>query len=412
MRELLEACGAVRYLRPIEDTSLPWEEQKKLRTQAGHAETSGYNDRVTDWSLLGLKDVLDTLPEGEVDQRCTKAKLLWEELAHLEERRGKGVYTGEYTWTHYGSYRTSFDAAFVRMLNTTEWVPDHDCNLQRPELVLFDPLGWKPNPFLQSKIRFRPPILDQLAKEAGIELGVLDLLKKLGVTSEADLRARLGVADDSTPEDDRADETVPDTPEATPSRAESTGPKPALAGDEDPRTGRRSDPHPGGEHAQGKGLRQGGERTPGSDGGWSFISYVAVHPDDEEPDPDGLDQQARMATEAQAIDLILRREPNWQCTPAFTPGYDLFKTGPDGQPNCWCEVKAMTRSLHSRPVGLSHTQFEYAREHGADYWPYIVEHAGTERARIVRIQDPAGKAQTFTFDQGWIDVAQLDSPVD
>ena len=55
-------------------------------------------------------------------------------------------------------------------------------------------LGWKPNPFLHSKIRFKPPIIDQLAKEAGIEPGVLDLLKKLGVTSEARaLRARLGV---------------------------------------------------------------------------------------------------------------------------------------------------------------------------------------------------------------------------
>lgn len=29
-------------------------------------------------------------------------------------------------------------------------------------------------------------------------------------------------------------------------------------------------------------------------------------------------------------------------------------------------------------------------------------------SRILRIQDPAGKAQTFTFDRGWIEVAGVD----
>lgn len=28
-------------------------------------------------------------------------------------------------------------------------------------------LGWKPNPFLLSKLAFKPPIIDQLAREAG-----------------------------------------------------------------------------------------------------------------------------------------------------------------------------------------------------------------------------------------------------
>jgi hypothetical protein len=37
-----------------------------------------------------------------------------------------------------------------------------------------------------------------------------------------------------------------------------------------------------------------------------------------------------------------------------------------------------------------------------------VEHAATETARIVRIQDPAGKARAFTFDHGWIAIAAVD----
>lgn len=69
----------------------------------------------------------------------------------------------------------------------------------------------------------------------------------------------------------------------------------------------------------------------------------------------------------------------------------------------------MTGRLVDRPVGLSHTQFETAREHGDDYWLYVVERAGTDEPRILRIQDPAGKARTFTLDHGWLGVAETDS---
>jgi len=53
-------------------------------------------------------------------------------------------------------------------------------------------------------------------------------------------------------------------------------------------------------------------------------------------------------------------------------------------------------------------QFECARAHGNAYWLYAVERAASDQARIVRIQDPAGKARTFTFDQGWLDVAEVE----
>ena len=99
----------------------------------------------------------------------------------------------------------------------------------------------------------------------------------------------------------------------------------------------------------------------------------------------------------------------WQRTPTLNPGYDLFESDEYATPVRWCEVKAMTGSLHNRPVGLSRTQFECAREHGDSYWLYVVERAGETDARIVRIQDPAGKARTFTFDRGWLDIADVDA---
>ena len=427
--QLLQACGAVRYLRPTEDKSLSRQEREELRRAAGHADTSGRSDQLVDWMLVGLEGVLNALPQLDVETRRSKARLLWDELAHLEERRGKSVYTGEYTWTHYGNYRAPFDAAFVRLLNGTEWIPNSAGNLERPEFVLFDSLGWKPHPFLLSKIRFRPPSMDQLARDAGFEPGLLDLLKRLGLTSASDLRARLGVLDEDTPGggeaqggvDDALKKLLGESPGPTPPVPDPSGqdPPPGSGGSG---AGRRTREGSGGEgehsgHAGGDGDNSGqakgsgaigGKRTPGSSGGRPFVSYVAAHPDPEASDPDGLDQAARMELESKAIDLILLREKAWHRTPTHNPGFDLFETGADGRPSRWCEVKAMTGSLDDRPVGLSRTQFECAREHGAAYWLYVVERAGTGMARIVRIQDPAGRAGTFTFDHGWLDVAEAD----
>lgn len=224
VRELLESCGAVRYLRPIQDNSLSQQERRKLRERAGHVETSGHNDRMSDWSFSGLNDLLEVLTRIDIEQRRTKAELLWEELTYLEERRGKGVFTGEYTWTHYGSYRKTFDAAFVRKLNETAWVTDANGDLQRPEFILFDTLGWKSHPFLQSKIRFKPPVIEVLAKEAGIEPGVLDLLKQIGVTSEAELRDRLGLKDEPARAESKSPITLADLPKSPHSAPTSTSP--------------------------------------------------------------------------------------------------------------------------------------------------------------------------------------------
>ncbi len=143
-------------------------------------------------------------------------------------------------------------------------------------------------------------------------------------------------------------------------------------------------------------------------GGRRFVSYVSLsHEDEAEPDPDGLTQQERMDLEDKAIALILQAEPELEQTPTNNPGYDLIEHTHDGQPLRWIEVKAMKGTLNDRPVGLSRTQFEWARKHGNSFWLYIVELAGTpDQERVLMIQDPVGKSQTFTFDHGWLSVAE------
>ncbi len=91
----------------------------------------------------------------------------------------------------------------------------------------------------------------------------------------------------------------------------------------------------------------------------------------------------------------------------INPGYDFYEPDRNGAASRSCEVKAMTGSMNDRQVGLSRAQFKQAQENGNKIWLYAVEHAGTNGARILRIQDPSGKARTFTFDRGWINIAGL-----
>ena len=152
------------------------------------------------------------------------------------------------------------------------------------------------------------------------------------------------------------------------------------------------------------------KRTPGQAGTRPFISYVGAHPDDD-PDSDGLDQAVRMQIEGRAIDLIISIEPALRRTPAGNPGFDLYEAESSGKEIRWVEVKSMTGSLKDRPVGLSRTQFDCAREKGDAYWLYVVEHATDPvQARVLRIQNPVALARTFTFDHGWSQIAQTHPP--
>jgi hypothetical protein len=398
-RDLLEACGTAINLQRIPAPSrFTSEELRELRRSAG-CENSAGGDTIEDYSLRGLAEFLAILPNFDAPTRRNKATLLWEALSDLESRRGTSAFSGTYKWRYHKWWSTTFDAAFVRQLNQSAWVPTADGNFAPPGLVLFDTLGWKPNRFLLTVIRFKPPILETLAKAAGIEPGVLVLLKMYGLTSEADLRTRLGEIQPKpapllpTPSGSHADGGAngPGTTSAPKGAGAAGGLGPTISPSK--RTG-----------------GDGAERTSGSAGRGTFISYVGVHSDEQEQDPDGLAHEARMALEQVAIQRIRDNEPQLQCTPPGNEGYDLFDSGEDGQPIRWIEVKAMRGGLNSRPVGLSRAQFDCARKYGTAYWLYVVEYADdAEKARMVRIQDPAGKARTFTFDKGWLGVAEVDS---
>lgn len=193
VRDLLVACGASRYLAPKQIASaLSTEELFQMRVRAG-LERATWAHPIEDFTVRGLSEVLGTLNTLPPEEARARAEVLWDALADLEGR-GTGSFYGTYRWGFSQQTKTvRFDAAFVQQLRRASWIPDATGDLVRPELMTFDSLGWKPNPFLLDRIAFKPPIIDQLAKQAGIEPAALDLLRKLGITSLADL-ARMGIA--------------------------------------------------------------------------------------------------------------------------------------------------------------------------------------------------------------------------
>ncbi|MCA7024942.1 MULTISPECIES: DUF3883 domain-containing protein [Stenotrophomonas] len=459
VRELLEACGALRYPRPVRTSREHWwsDRLKALRVLSGYPETSGQNDHVEDWMLYGFAKLIEHLPNLSVEQRIDRARLIWESLGDLEERRGRGVFEGTYTWTHRGKRNSPpYPASFVRDLNEASWVPDASGDLVPPQLVVFESLGWKANPFLQSKIIFKPNAFDQLAKEADVDPAALDLLRKFKLT-ESDLAAlvaeKFGVARpfdevDAAPKvqvpeapagidaggnptpvgsvyDENKDlygDDMPDIPEGSHDLQDSEASgfgrgASAQSGNRSSVNGRVGGAGGGGSWTSASGSSSFpaaagyGKRTPGSVGGRPFISYVGAHPDEEEADPDGLTQTQRMHIEAEAIKHILEAEPYLYATEAGNAGFDLLEKDTGNQPVRWIEVKAMTGALEHRPVTLSHTQFRHALQKHEAYWLYVVEFATIpQQRRILRIRNPAGTAKSFTFDEGWKAIASSSPP--
>ena len=428
IRDLLVSCGASRYLVPQKiQSNLGNAEKTQIRREAG-LERASWENEPEDFTLRGLPQLLVFLPTLKSEEGAARVKMLWEALADLESLRGTAAFYGTYKWSYSHETRTArFDAAFIKQLNQFAWVPNSEGELVAPKFVVFDSLGWKLNPFLQSKIAFKPPIIDQLAKEAGLEPALIDQLRKLGITNVADLTARLKPTNPpSQPEPSTAPNTVTNNPSGGGVAYADTTMVTGIGPSDQVHTGT------GTWHDSGKGYggvhggsgnhwtsgdkdsRKGGgqeKSTSGNARGQAFISYVGTHPDDDGSDSDGLDQTERMQIERCAIDLILGQEATLRRTPEGNPGYDLFEADSSGRQIRWVEVKAMTGTLEDHPVGLSHTQFDYARAKGDAYWLYVVERAtDPKNARVLRIRNPVAHARTFTFDHGWIQIAQTEPP--
>jgi len=433
-RKLLRACGGNEYLLPIPAPSrFTNADLAEMRAAAGYSPITEELS-ITDYTLRDLDKVLSHLSNLDPHERQHRALLLWDALAEVEANRGKSYFSGTYIWFHYSRRSCDFPAAFVEQLRKSRWVPKPDGTLGLPAEVVFETLTppWPAHPFLLSLLPFKPRAEVELARLAGIDPAILDLIKSLGITSSKQLSDLLHLPAPEQPA------PAPEDPPATPASAieallggapDPTAPVGGSTGEYAPGAGRPGGPGTGGSAPKnvsgtgshsGSGSGGGGGSAGGHSGGGgagpshanpgsyrpAFHTYVATSPDDEPADPEGLEQAARMQIEQDAIAYILTQETSLQTTPPGNPGFDLFEGEDIASPTRYVEVKSRSGSW-SGPVALSREQFLKAQVEGDRYWLYVVEHTRTPAAtRLHRIQNPAGKSRHFTFDPGWSELAE------
>lgn len=406
---LLEKTGAARYLEPIEvKSALTPRDRAKLRLKTAGTESFAHGtESYTNWTLRGLEILLEKIEDLPYEEALNRTSLLWKALCDVQENEGRDIFESEYSWKRYNYRRAVVDARFITLLNEAAWVPNATGTLQRPESVMFKDTGWQENPFLLTKIHFKPSIINRLAHEAGVEPGVIELLSKFGLTSVEKLSARLrqmGLMDDESDntEQDGRYEYMQDM--QTVDREINKGDQfesPGKIGPTKRITKARAP------------LRESraAEQNEATTGTQEFVTYIAVSSREEsEIYSDGLSAQSHLKLEEQAINMILQDEPQLERMDSNNPGYDMRELDSDGRLVRLVEVKAMTGTLLDRPVTLSRTQFEYAQEYEERYWLYVVENAAnSDRVNIVKIKNLYGRANTFTFDRGWAAVADAEA---
>lgn len=346
-----------------------------------------------------LTEILEILPTFDSDSIRKRSESLWNLLVDLWSKNSS-VFYGKYTWYDRKLYSTEFDAEFIEILQQTPWIVDASGILRRPSEVVFDELGWQPHPEIQKQIGFKPAAIAELAALLDIDPELLEHLISDGITNLDELERKRPLARFLASSRSRSPAAVPPQAGNTPPRER----RPYVQGESGSLGGpgeRANLPRPSGQR-----TRNPGQPRTRNEG---FISYVPVHPEEHDSEPNDAERQRRMDLERMAVQLICKREPDWIVAPPNTPGYDLYMLDERGHAVEWCEVKSLSGSLDDWPVSVSRTQFDFAREKGAAFWLYVVEHAGdAEQASILKIPDPAGLARTFTFDRGWRDVALKD----
>lgn len=405
---LLEACGAARYLMGVSTTSTySATELRALRRENG-LERLTWAGEVKGSTLRGVPSLLDLLPSLSMEARQHRATLLWHALADVTSNSGYQEFQATYRWGYSGETRViQLDAEIVRQLNEAAWVPDHQGTLRFPKLIDFatlrDSYGWKDDPILTRLIRFKPPAIAALARETGIETDALDLMQEHNLTAD-DIRELVNQKTDSRDaphpsEEENRQSSIQQAHKSdeTTGGADSnrSGSPSGFKSNANENGSSNSNPGGAGTGPSGRTQRDGSQQT--------FRSYIAVHTDED--DSDGLEHSERLALEKKSRQFVIENEPEWQEAPQENPGFDLFQEDSYGKQISFCEVKAMSGTMESRPATMTRAQFEKAQEEREAYWLYVVENANSSNRHLVKIQDPAGKGQTFTFDKGWLAVA-------
>jgi hypothetical protein len=415
-RQMLTACGTLDVLRVAAfDGMLTHDERRSLRVKRGAEAFS--SDSIEGDAWCGeLDDFLGLLPTLPPEDARRRALAFWQLLRDTLRDRREAYFQLRYSWSYYQNrWEVSYPATWVRTLQNRNWIPDDAGHLRRPSELCLSQVAKEirevPSPFLAEILGFRPEAMKELAEKEGIDLEMLNLLKRHKVSADQ-LRKFLGESG-TDDQDDVSD--VDETSEGDGDTDEQECDSGSDIDDEQNEvdsgeSGDRGKEGIGsGENKYGQGRGHGGngsggdsgKRTPNGARGRQFHTYVSVNANSDPTDDEGLSAEDLKATEAAAIDFIVSLEPHLERTPTNNPGFDLYEGESLEFIVRYVEVKSKKGSWNNA-VALSEEQFRLAEIERERFWLYVVENAQNPiQRRLHKIQDPAGKSKYFTFDSGW-----------
>jgi Domain of unknown function (DUF3883) len=131
-------------------------------------------------------------------------------------------------------------------------------------------------------------------------------------------------------------------------------------------------------------------------------SYVSAGNDDGSGQSPGDTSPVDQAGIQRVVNAERAAGRHPEVMPHHNPGFDVISRDGSGQVLRHIEVKSTSGAWDDMGVGLSRTQFDFGQQNPETFWLYVVEHALDDgQARVLRIADPANRAEEFRFDNGW-----------
>jgi Holliday junction resolvase-like predicted endonuclease len=328
------------------------------------------------------------LNRAQPKQATQLAKLLWVILCSKARTDGEvNHFEGRLEWKRYRhqySEVETFDPWFVERLREEAWLPDRKGQLHGPRDMQQHhlPLGFERCQKLIEVLQFQTPLLERL-KQAGVPAKlakVLELAQSDPQFADEFCRSykrRCVVAQSESAEINVGTTTLAGSEAVDGVTNEDTAHQQEVISS--PRTD----------------FLQTRIRVSPRDASASTVESLEVAAVRSKVDRAGIAQvKAYEQKEGRVVEELAHNHP----------GYDLISKDESGEIVRYIEVKS-TRSEWNG-ILLSQIQFQEAQRLGELYWLYVVENTESPNPRVYPIQNPAGLAEKFIFDNGWKAVSE------
>jgi|GEM_PF-2343471 len=371
----------------------------------------------TDYHLHGLESVLKRvrkLCKASPKQAVRLSQIVWGILTRVADDEDGRFLRGSLKWKRPGARRAeedTFDAYFVERLKEEAWLPNRKGQFRKPGEMQEQelPSGFERNRKLCAALSFQTPLAEKL-KSVGItpkEAKFLEWARNNPQSADEILRRRATTPPVSASVSKEL--VVPDKPGAM-DRIEAAK---APAGQSHSVPSRESEESgiPSGETLQARSEDVGegadaferkGERTPRTDHLQTRVRVAGGITNGSTPETQEMSEsRTRIDKSGVAAVKAFEERAGRSVTemPHNHPGYDLESRGQSAEVVRYIEVKSTGADWNG--VLLSATQFQKAQELGEQYWLYVVENADSAVPTVYPIQNPAGIAEKFIFDNGW-----------